>query len=105
MIAGTAPTLGSAMRIFDRQIKTLDWEQEKVAIQIAPGPQRVRGLAGTGKTVLLAMKVANIHKHYPNARVLFTFHTKSLYDQARHLIEQFYGFHKSNKVQTGLSYM
>lgn len=89
-------TLGAAIRVLDRQIKTLDLEQEKVSIQIPPGPQRIRGLAGTGKTVLLAMKVANIHRHYPDKRILFTFNTRSLYNQTRRLIEQFYGVHKAN---------
>lgn len=89
-------TLGAAIRTLDRQIKTLDLDQEKIAIQIAPGPQRIRGLAGTGKTVLLAMRAANIHRHFPDAKILFTFHTRSLYNQARQLIEQFYGVHKAN---------
>ncbi len=89
-------TLSSAIRILDRQIKTLDLEQEKVAIQIPPGPQRIRGLAGTGKTVLLAMKVANIHRHYPNRKILFTFNTRSLYNQTRRLIEEFYRVHRAN---------
>lgn len=89
-------SLGTAIRVLDRQIKTLDFEQEKVAIQIAPGPQRVRGLAGTGKTVLLAMKTANIHRHFPDKKILFTFNTRSLYNQTRRLIEQFYGVHKAN---------
>lgn len=31
-------------------------EQEKVAIQIPTGPQRIRGIAGSGKTVVMAMK-------------------------------------------------
>lgn len=89
-------TLSSAIRMLDRQIKTLDLEQEKVAMQIPPGPQRIRGLAGTGKTVLLAMKAANIHRHFPDRRILFTFNTRSLYNQTKRLIEQFYGVHRSN---------
>lgn len=94
--AGQLTTLGVAIRKLDSQIKLLDMEQEKVAIQIAPGPQRIRGLAGTGKTVLLAMKAANIHRHFPDKKILFTFNTRSLYNQARRLIEQFYGTHKGN---------
>ncbi len=89
-------TLSSAIRILDRQIKTLDLEQEKVAIQIPPGPQRIRGLAGTGKTVLLAMRAANIHRHDPDKKILFTFNTRSLYNQTKRLIEQFYGVHRAN---------
>lgn len=85
--------LGDAIRELDKQIALFDYEQEKVAIPIAPGPQRIRGLAGTGKTVLLAMKAANIHKHYPDKNILFTFNTQSLYNQAKALISKFYRYH------------
>ncbi|NWJ96237.1 MAG: ATP-binding domain-containing protein [Chloroflexi bacterium] len=85
-----ADLLGTAIPYLDREIAYLDDEQEKVAIQIPPGPQRIRGLAGTGKTVLLAMKAANIHHHYPNKKILFTFNTQSLYNQAKTLISKFY---------------
>jgi superfamily I DNA and RNA helicase len=88
-----AVTLGDAFIELEKQIALLDFEQEKVAIPIAPGPQRIRGLAGTGKTVLLAMKAANIHKHYPDKKILFTFNTQSLYGQAKNLISKFYRYH------------
>jgi len=89
----TVNSLGSAIRVLDQQIALLDVEQEKVAIQIPPGPQCIRGLAGTGKTVLLAMKAANIHRHFPDKRILFTFNTQSLYNQAKTLISKFYRVH------------
>jgi superfamily I DNA and RNA helicase len=82
--------MGDAIRALDYQIALLDDEQHQVATQLAPGPQRIRGLAGTGKTVILAMKAANIHAHYPDARILFTFNTQSLYQQVEKLISQFY---------------
>jgi len=83
-------TLGSAIRRLHAQIRLLDDEQKKAAIQVAPGPQRIRGLAGTGKTVLLAMKAANLHLRYPDSKILFTFNTRSLYNQARQLISDYY---------------
>jgi superfamily I DNA and RNA helicase len=89
----TAATLGETIRILDREIALLDEEQHKVAVQIAPGPQRIRGLAGTGKTVVLAMKAANLHLRYPDKEILFTFHTQSLYNQAKTLISKFYRIH------------
>ena len=92
----TSRTLSAAIRELDRQIKTLDLDQEKVSIQIPPGPQRIRGLAGTGKTVLLAMRAANIHRHYPEKKILFTFNTQSLYNLTRRLITDFFGVHQSN---------
>lgn len=86
----TATSMGQAIRILERQIAVLDIDQLRAAVQIAPGPQRIRGLAGTGKTVLLALKAATIHAHYPDKRILFTFHTQSLYNQTRRLITNFY---------------
>ncbi|MGN6366774.1 MAG: DEAD/DEAH box helicase [Phycisphaerae bacterium] len=90
----TSDRLGQAIRILERDIALLDDQQSKVAIQIPPGPQRIRGLAGTGKTVLLAMKAANIHSHYPDKRILFTFNTQSLYNAVRELITKFYRVNK-----------
>ena len=82
--------LSDAIRILERRIAILDLDQLRGAVQIVPGPQRIRGLAGTGKTVLLAMKAATIHSLYPERKILFTFHTQSLYNQARRLITRFY---------------
>lgn len=91
----TVTSLGDAMRILERNIALLDEQQSKVSVQIPPGPQMIRGLAGTGKTVLLTMKAANIHSHYPDKRILFTFNTQSLYNQAKDLISRFY---RSNRT-------
>lgn len=91
--AQQATTLGETIRELDKAIALLDEDQEKGAIQIAPGPQRIRGLAGTGKTVLLAMKAANIHLRFPDSMILFTFNTQSLYNQAKSLISKFYRYH------------
>lgn len=99
LLAGVSPkvaknkqTLGEAIKELENQIALLDHEQERAAKQIAPGIQRIRGLAGTGKTVLLAMRAAEIHRRFPNKKILFTFNTQSLYNQARKLITKFYRF-------------
>ena len=83
-------TFGDALKILENEIALLDMEQQRAATQIPPGPQRIRGLAGTGKTVLLALKAANIHRQFPDATILFTFNTQSLYNQAKALISKFY---------------
>lgn len=88
--------IGRAIRVLEREIALLDDEQHKVAVQIAPGPQRIRGLAGTGKTVILAKKAAHLHQRYPQKRILFTFNTQSLYNQAQTLISQFYRQHSDS---------
>lgn len=74
----------------ENEIANFDANQRRAAISIVNGPQRIRGLAGSGKTVVLAMKAAHIHLTNPEANILVTFHTKSLYDFMRRLITRFY---------------
>lgn len=83
-------TVGLAIRQLEQRIALFDDEQLDAAYRSAPGPQIVRGLAGTGKTVLLALKAAVLHAHHPDKRILFTFSTQSLYNQAERLISRFF---------------
>lgn len=53
------------------------------------GPQRIRGLAGSGKTIVLALKAAFLHAREPSWRIALTFQTRSLYEQFRRLVRQF----------------
>ncbi|MBA6316444.1 DEAD/DEAH box helicase [Cellulophaga baltica] len=68
----------------------LDHIQRQVALQVPPGPQRIRGLAGTGKTVILCMKAALAHKAFPNNKILFVFNTQSMYSQVKKAITEYY---------------
>lgn len=72
------------------EIINFDAEQRKAAINLINGPQRIRGLAGSGKTIILAMKLAYIHLQYPDKKILFTFYTKSLYVLVVNIINKFY---------------
>ncbi|MCS7030798.1 MAG: hypothetical protein NZL92_04635 [Gloeomargarita sp. SKYG116] len=74
----------------ESQLRFLDSEQQKVAFEIPDGPQRIRGLAGTGKTVLLAKRAAKIHAAHPDWDIGFVFFTRSLYDQVCNLIRTYY---------------
>ncbi|ELR98349.1 pentapeptide repeat-containing protein [Gloeocapsa sp. PCC 73106] len=56
-----------------------DLNQEKIAKQIPPGPQRIRGIAGSGKTVLLCQKAALMHLKHPNWSIALVFFSRSLY--------------------------
>lgn len=70
----------------------LDKEQRKVSMQLPQGPQRIRGLAGTGKTVILALKAALTHKDFEDFNVCFIFNTQSMYNQIRSLISDYYTY-------------
>ncbi|RXE47296.1 DEAD/DEAH box helicase [Chromohalobacter israelensis] len=74
----------------EKEISNFDIDQRKIAISLINGPQRIRGLAGSGKTVVLAMKAAHIHLQYPNRKILFSFYTKSLYGLIKESIARFY---------------
>jgi superfamily I DNA and RNA helicase len=74
----------------EREIAVFDAEQKRAALNILDGPQRIRGLAGSGKTIILTMKAAQIHLQHPEAQILYTFYTKSLYDLIKVLITRFY---------------
>lgn len=80
-------------RIIDRienEIEIFDNEQKRAGFNIIDGPQRIRGLAGSGKTVILAMKAAQIHLQQPKAEIVFTYSTKNLYGFIKKLITQFF---------------
>lgn len=81
---------GAILSAIENEIYNFDIEQKRSALFIIDGPQRIRGLAGSGKTVILAMKVAIIHLQYPEARILYTYYTKSLNDIVKNLITRFY---------------
>jgi len=68
----------------------LDAIQRSIAMQIPNGPQRIRGLAGTGKTVILSMKAAIAHKDNPDFKILFLFNTQSMYNQIEKYIYDYY---------------
>lgn len=68
----------------------LDSTQRQIALQIPNGPQRIRGLAGTGKTIILCMKAALAHKFFPEMKILFVFNTQSMYNQVESLITKYY---------------
>ena len=80
------------LRQVEQQMQALDREQHKVAIQIANGPQRIRGLAGSGKTVVMCMKAAEMHLRHPDWDIVYTFYTRSLHAQIKNLITRFYRY-------------
>lgn len=83
-------TKGYAANLVEKEICQFDIEQKKANFSDITGISRIRGLAGSGKTVILCMKAALLHLKYPDDVVVFTFYTKSLYQHVRRLITRFY---------------
>ena len=70
-------------------IATLDNLQGKAVIETVEGVQRIRGLAGSGKTIALALKAAYLHAQRPDWRIAVTFNTRSLKGLFQSLIHRF----------------
>jgi len=80
---------GAILKELEDSISTLDSSQGKAVIETVNGVQRIRGLAGSGKTIVLALKVAYLHAKNPEWKIAVTFNTRSLKDQFKTLISRF----------------
>jgi len=80
---------GAKLRALEDKIATMDASQDQAVLQTFDGVQRIRGLAGSGKTVVLARKAALLHSRHPDWNIAVTFETWSLKAQFERLIRQF----------------
>ncbi|TPI58456.1 RNA helicase [Mesorhizobium sp. B3-1-3] len=84
-----ANSKGNQIKLIEGKIANLDAAQKRAAIEFPDGPQRIRGLAGSGKTIVLAMKSSYLHLKNPSWRIALTFYTRSLYQQLTGLTRRF----------------
>lgn len=80
---------GAKLKKLEDSIATLDHRQNRAVIETVDGVQRIRGLAGSGKTIVLALKAAYLHTQHSDWRIAVTFHTRSLKGQFKRLINNF----------------
>jgi superfamily I DNA and RNA helicase len=80
---------GAKLQRLESSIATLDSLQSKAVIETVDGVQRIRGLAGSGKTIVLALKAAYLHAQHPYWRIAVTFNTRSLKAHFHRLINSF----------------
>lgn len=69
-------------------ISELDLQQEKIGKEIPPGCQRIRGIAGSGKTSILCQKAAQMHLKHPEWKIALVFFSRSLYEPMREQLER-----------------
>lgn len=87
---GDNTSRGYVLKHIESQIARFDDKQRAAALTLLDGPQRIRGLAGSGKTIILCLKAAYLHLCHPEKTIIYTFYTKSLYEYVRQLITRFY---------------
>ncbi|MEB4814942.1 DEAD/DEAH box helicase [Bacillus thuringiensis] len=85
---------GAKIKKLEESIANLDSYQSQAVIETVEGVQRIRGLAGSGKTIILALKVAYLHTKHPDWKIAVTFNTRSLKNQFIELITRFTYEHK-----------
>jgi len=80
---------GSKIKALEASIANLDSQQSAAVVETFEGVQRIRGLAGCGKTIVLALKVAYLHARHRDWLIAVTFNTRSLKKQFENLITTF----------------
>ena len=81
---------GAKIKEVENQIANLDKYQNKAVIETNEGPQRITGLAGTGKTIVLASKAAYLHFQNPDWNICITFFSRALYPYYKKLLDDLY---------------
>ena len=81
-----------------KNLAEIDLNQEKIGKQIPPGPQRICGVAGSGKTVLLCQKAAIMHLKHPTWKIAVVFFTRSLYDGITQQLDRWLRYFSSNQI-------
>ncbi|MGF1490663.1 MAG: pentapeptide repeat-containing protein [Prochloraceae cyanobacterium] len=82
-------------------IAKFDLQQERIGKQIPPGMQRIRGIAGSGKTVILCQKAAFMHLKHPDWKIALVFFSRSLYNSIVKEVDKWlqYFSHNQRKYQ------
>ena len=80
------------------RLNQLDLHQEKIAKQIPHGMQRIRGVAGSGKTVLLCQKAALMSVKYPKWQIALVFFSRSLYDSITQQVDKWVRHYTQDKL-------
>jgi superfamily I DNA and RNA helicase len=80
-----------------------DIQHERIGKTIPPGPQRIRGSAGSGKTVLLCQKAAHMHLKHPDWDIALVFFTRTLYAPILEQLDRWLQRFSLGQVQYSLS--
>lgn len=71
-------------------VERYDARQMEAILSDTAGIQRIRGMAGSGKTIVLARKAVELHTAHPEWDIVVTYSTRTLKNQLISLIERFY---------------
>ena len=92
-------TRASVIATLQEKLYELDFQQEHIGKGIPPGIQRMRGIAGSGKTVLLCQKAAHMHLKHPEWDIALVFFTRTLYDLMIGAVDQWLRHFSGEDIQ------
>lgn len=79
VIRGTQGQLFAPQRESDDEIlRILDRRQERLAHSLGPGYRLIRGVAGSGKTLVLTYRARHMARHFPHWRILLLCFNRAL---------------------------
>lgn len=90
-------SMGGILTDIENHLASFDIEQTQAYDIDVDLPQRIRGLAGSGKTVILTYKAAKFHAEHPEANILYTYYTKALGGSIHDGIERAFKSYGRNK--------
>lgn len=99
IVSTEAKNRASVIAALNEQHYELDLQKEHIGKDIPPGFQRLRGTAGSGKTVLLCQKAAHMHLKHPEWDIALVFFTRTLYDLVTQLVDKWLGHFTNGEVQ------
>lgn len=91
-------SMGGILSEIEHHVSSFDVDQIKGYDIDVDMPQRIRGLAGSGKTVILSMKAAKFHAEHPEARILYTYYTRALGGSIKSGITRAFKHYSKNKI-------
>ena len=80
------------------KIERYDENQMEAILTDPIGIQRIRGMAGSGETIVLARKAVELHTKHPDWNIIVTFQTRSLSGQIYNFIDRFYKLKNDGKA-------
>lgn len=86
----TEGTKAYAINQMSSLIEKYDTRQMEAILSDTTGIQRIRGMAGSGKTIVLARKAVELHTAHPDWNIVVTYSTRTLKEQLISLISRFY---------------
>lgn len=90
---------GEVVAALQSAIAEIDLQQVTIGMEIPPGPQRIRGIAGSGKTLLLCQKAARMHLQHPDWEIALVFFSRSLYQLIPDLLRHYLNHWSNGELQ------